>query len=75
MQWMTCTHKPSILKLDICMPSLMLQLIGLLRVAALESAMAEQQQQQQQQEVQRQTSRGSSLHRFAAAPLAQIAVV
>ena len=74
MQWMTCTHKPSILKLDICMPSLMLQLIGLLRVAALESAMAEQ-QQQQQQEVQRQTSRGSSLHRFAAAPLAQMAVI
>ena len=69
MQWMTCTHKPSILKLDICMPSLMLQLIGLLRVAALESAMAEQrQQQQQQQEWQRQTSKGSSLHRFAAAP-------
>jgi len=51
----------------------MLQLIGLLRVAALESAMAEQ--QQQQQEVQRQPSRGSSLHRFAATPLAQMAVI
>ena len=66
-----------ILKLDICMPTLMLQLIGLLRVAALGSAMAEQrqQQQQQQEEGQRQTSRGSSLHRFAAAPLVQMAVI
>ena len=72
MQWMTCTHlKPSFSNSTVDDLS---QLIGLLRVAALESAMAEQ-QQQQQQEVQRQPSRGSSLHRFAATPLAQMAVI
>jgi hypothetical protein len=64
-----------ILKFEIYMPSVVLQLSGLLR--SVESAMAEQRQQQQQkqqqQEGQRQTSRGSSLHRFAAAPSAQMA--
>jgi hypothetical protein len=66
-----------VLKLEIYMPSLVLRLSCLLRVAALERAMAEQrqQQQQQQQEGQRQASRDTSLHRFAAAPSAQMAVI